>query len=206
MSTAVIEIHTPTRHIRNQVLDTVENRVNLKKKLRKDRMSVVVPNVLMCLLGLQTIQEMVLVTNTNNKIIAAVHKQLGDLGKASLKVNSETPAKTLPCRKIPIAIQDDVKRELDSLVTRGVLVSVTEPTPWGSQMAVVHKSHGKLRICIDPQPLNTALTREHFKLPTLDDVLPKLSNTRCFSKLDVKEPYWQVKLDAEIMIRCQLRQ
>ncbi|XP_060077956.1 uncharacterized protein LOC132557483 [Ylistrum balloti] len=159
---------------------------------------VVVPNGLMCLLGLQTVQEMGLVTINNSKIIAAVNQQqLGDLGEASLKVNPEIPAKALPCRKIPIALQDEVKRELDSLVARNVLVPVTEPNTWVSQMAVVHKSNGKLRICIDPQALNTALMREHYKLPVLDDVLPKLSKARCFSKLDVKDAYWHVRLDEE---------
>ena len=35
-------------------------------------------------------------------------------------------------------------------------------------------TNGKLRICIDPQLLNAALKREHYKLPVLDDVVPKL--------------------------------
>ena len=72
------------------------------------------------------------------------------------------PPKVLPFRKVPIAIQDAVKEELDRLVNKGVLVPVTEPTEWVSQMAVVHKPNGKLRICIDPQPLNAALKREHY--------------------------------------------
>ena len=62
-------------------------------------------------------------------------------------------------------------------------------------MAIVHKPNGKLRICIDPQPLNAALKREHYKLPILDDVLPKLKDAKIFSKLDVKEAYWHVRLD-----------
>ena len=57
-------------------------------------------------------------------------------------------------------------------------------------MAVVRKSNGKLRICIDPQPLNTALMREHYRLTTLEDVLPKLANARIFSKLDIREAYY----------------
>ena len=100
--------------------------------------------------------------------------------------------KVLPCRKVPIAIQDAVKEELDRLVNKGVLVPVTEPTEWVSQMAVVHKPNGKLRICIDPQPLNAALKREHYRLPVLDDVLPELKDAKIFSKLDVKEGYWHV--------------
>ncbi|XP_064622514.1 uncharacterized protein K02A2.6-like [Lineus longissimus] len=64
-------------------------------------------------------------------------------------------------------------------------------------MAVVKKSNGKLRICIDPQPLNEALMREHYKLPTLDDILPMLNRAKVFSKLDVKNAFWHVRLDHE---------
>ena len=77
--------------------------------------------------------------------------QLGDLGEATLRIDETVPPKILPCRKVPLAIRDDVKKELDRLVEKGVLVPVTEPTEWVSQMAVVHKRVGKLRICIDPQ-------------------------------------------------------
>ncbi|KAI0215978.1 hypothetical protein LSAT2_031955, partial [Lamellibrachia satsuma] len=62
--------------------------------------------------------------------------------------------------RLPIALQQPVKAELDILVKRGVLVPVEEPTQWVSQMAVVRKQNGKLRLCIDPQPLNQALMRE----------------------------------------------
>ena len=101
----------------------------------------------------------------------------------------------MPCRKLPLSLQDDVKKETDKLVERKVLIPVSEPTEWVSQMAVVRKASGKLRICIDPQPLNTALMREHYRLTTLDDVLPKLANARIFSKLDIREAYWHVKLE-----------
>ena len=72
---------------------------------------------------------------------------------------------------------------------------MTEPTEWVSQMAVVRKPNGKLRICIDPQPLNATLKREHYRLPVLDDVLPKLKDAKIFSKLDVKQAYWHARLD-----------
>lgn len=60
----------------------------------------------------------------------------------------------------------------------GVLAPVEEPTEWVSQMAVVKKPDGSLRICIDPQTLNEALQREHYKLPTFNDVLPTLRISR----------------------------
>ena len=60
-------------------------------------------------------------------------------------------------------------------------------------MAVVHKRDGKLRICVDR--LNAALKREHYRLTMLDDVLPELKDAKVFSKLDVREAYWHVRLD-----------
>ena len=117
------------------------------------------------------------------------------MGVATLSIDENVPPKVVPCRKVPTAIQDSVKADLNTLTEKGVLVPVTEPTNWVSQMAVVHKPSGKLCICIDPQPLNVALKREHYKLPVLEDVLPKLKGVKIFSKLDVKEAYWHICLD-----------
>ena len=113
----------------------------------------VVPNSYTCLLGLKTIQKLNLITINGDKFIAVVgSKELGDLGEATLKVDREVAPKALPCRKLPVASQDDVKREIGHLVERNILVPVTEPTKWVSQMAVTRKPNGKIRICIDPQP------------------------------------------------------
>ena len=157
---------------------------------------VVVPNGFTNLLGLDTIQQIGFVTINNDSFISKVTThQLGDLGEATLRTDETVPPKILPCRKVPLAIRDDVKKELDRLVEKGVLFTVTEPTEWVSQMAVVHKRDGKLRICIDLQPLNAALKREHYRLLVLDDVLPELKDAKVFSKLDVREAYWHVRLD-----------
>ena len=121
----------------------------------------VVPNGFTNLLGLNTIQELGFITINKECFISQVSTpQLGDLGEAPRRIDESVPPKVLPCRKVPIAIQDAVKEELDRLVNKGVLVPVTEPTEWVSQMAVVHKPNGKLCVCIDPQPLNAAFKRE----------------------------------------------
>ena len=93
-----------------------------------------------------------------------------------------------------------MKTELDTLVKRGILVPVDEPTQWVSQIAVVVKQNGNLRLCLDPQPLNQALMREHYKLSTLDDVLPSMNNANIFSKLDVQEAFWHVEIDEQSSI------
>ncbi|XP_064622356.1 uncharacterized protein K02A2.6-like [Lineus longissimus] len=170
---------------------------------------VVVPNNLSCLLGINTIRKMGLITVNKDRFIAKVETEtteskLGDLGEARLHVNHDVKPRVLPCRNVPIALKEDVKKELDRLVDLGVLEPVSEPTEWVSQMAVVRKSNGRLRICLDPQPLNEALMREHYKLPTLDDVLPMLSEAKVFSKVDVKNAFWHVRLDEESSLLCAM--
>ena len=157
---------------------------------------IVVKNGFSNLLGLKTICELGLITFNQDKYIAKVETNyLGNLGEFSLCVDPSVKPRALPCRKIPFAIEDQVQKELEHLVDRGILAKVHEPTPWVSQMAVVQKPSGALRICIDPQPLNSALQREHYRLPVLQDILPKLHKARILSKFDVQEAYWHVALD-----------
>ena len=47
---------------------------------------------------------------------------LGNLGMTTLITDCDIAPKILPCRKIPIALQQGVKTELDTLVKRGILV------------------------------------------------------------------------------------
>ena len=121
--------------------------------------------------------------------------ELGDLGEVHLYTDDDVHPRALPCRTIPIALRDRVKQELGRMVSTGVIEPVDKPTEWVSQMAIIEKANGSLRICIDPQPLNVALKREHFKLLTFDKTIPKLANAKIFSRLDVESAFWHVKLD-----------
>ena len=77
------------------------------------------------------------------------------------------------------------------MVSTGIIEPVNKPTEWVSQMAIIEKITGSLRICIDPQPLK----REHFKVSTFDKTILKLANAKIFSCLDVESAFWHVKLD-----------
>ena len=171
---------------------------NPKTKIYHDVNFQVVDNSFESLLGLKSSKQMGLITVHEDKFVSKVRyddSNLGDLGEAQLVVDISIMPRVLPCRKIPIALEEEAHSEIKGLVGRGVLIPVDEPTKWVSQMALPRKSNGKLRVCVDPQPLNEALMREHYRLPTFDDVLPKLLNAKVFSKIDVKEAFWHIRLD-----------
>ena len=96
-----------------------------------------------------------------------------------------------PLRTIPAALRDRVKTELEDMEKRGVIRKVEEPTDWVSYMAIVEKPDGSLRICLDPRNLNKAIKREHFQLPTLEDITKRMTNAKWFTKLDANRGYWE---------------
>ena len=102
-----------------------------------------------------------------------------------------------PVRRIPVAMKPKLKEELARLEKLGVVKPVDTPTDWVSSLVIVKKSNGKLRVCIDPKPLNKALKGSHYPLPVIDDLLPDLSKAKVFSVCDVKNGFWHVELDEE---------
>ena len=46
-----------------------------------------------------------------------------------------------------------------------------------------------------PRDLNCAVKCEHFAMPTCEDVITRLHGKKVFSIIDMKDGFWQVKLD-----------
>ena len=57
------------------------------------------------------------------------------------------------------------------------------------------KKNGKVRLCIDPKPLNQALKCNYYSRPTIEDVLSDLSKANVFRVLDAKIGFLHVSLD-----------
>ena len=107
-----------------------------------------------------------------------------------------------PCRKIPFAQYDQLKEELRRMETMGVIKKIEEPTEWVHSFVPVTKPNGKLRVCLDPRNLNKSIKREHFKLPTRDEVTAQFTSAKVFTKLDASNGFWQMKLEEESTNLC----
>ena len=127
-----------------------------------------------------------------------VFSGLGCLEKTyKIQIDSTVTPVVNPPRKIPAALRKRVKKALNDMENDGVIRKVDEPTDWVNSMVIVDKPNKKLRICLDPRNLNTAIKREHFQLPTIEEITSRLTGAKVFSKLDGKNSYWQLKLDLE---------
>jgi len=100
-----------------------------------------------------------------------------------------------PPRRVPLSVQPKLKQKLDSLVKTGVLMKRDEPTDWVNSLLIVEKKDKSLRLCLDPRQLNLAIKREHYVIPTADDIISRLHGKSVFTIIDMKDAFWQVKLD-----------
>ena len=66
----------------------------------------------------------------------------------------------------------------------GVIEKQTDSNPWVNDMATAMKPNHKMRLCIDPQHLNKAILREHYRMKTIEDVILEIPEAKVFTKLD----------------------
>lgn len=59
-----------------------------------------------------------------------------------------------PPRRVPEALKDKVRKELDRMIDLDILEKVDIPTDWVNIIVYVTKPSGELRMCLDPKDLN----------------------------------------------------
>ena len=176
-----------------KLLGTTRLKVTNPKTRKKYSIEfVVVPDDLTLLLGARTAQQMELITVHEDHFVSVLPPQkksredirstatadelvrrypevfakgLGTLpGTVHLRVDENAEPSVTPSRRIPTALREKFKAELDRLENLGVLAKVGEPTAWVNSVVIATKKSGALRISIDPRPLNQALKKETHQL------------------------------------------
>ena len=116
--------------------------------------------------------------------------------RIELKDDAE-PYSVKTARRIPIPLIDKVADELKQMEKQGIIEKIDEPTDWCAPIVPVLKPNGKVRITTDFKRLNSAVKRERYMLPCVEEVLQRLNGSKVFSKLDARSGYFQVPLDSE---------
>ena len=111
-----------------------------------------------------------------------------------IKVDPEAKPKVHPPRRCPLELKDKFRAKLEEMERMGIIHKVEGPTPWVNSCVVETKPNGDLRVCLDPTDLNKAILRDHHPIPVVEDIVPELGGSDLFSKLDMKDGYWHVKL------------
>ena len=95
---------------------------------------------------------------------ADVFEGLGEIRGVQHKIKIDPNANPLihPPRRVPVALREPLKEELQRMAKLGVIMKVTDPTSRVHSLVIAKKKNNKLRVCSDPSDLNRAAMREHF--------------------------------------------
>ena len=118
-------------------------------------------------------------------------------GEYHIRIDPQASAVQHAPRRVPVAIREQLQATLEQLTQQGIITLVTQPAPWISSLVVVPKKDGRLRLCLDPQDLNKAIKREHYPLPTIEEIATRLHGAKLFTILDVRHGFWHVSLDEQ---------
>ncbi|KAL8148026.1 hypothetical protein AgCh_005384 [Apium graveolens] len=101
------------------------------------------------------------------------------------------PVSKAPYRMAPTEMKE-LASQLQELLDKGVIRPSI--SPWGAPVLFVKKKDGSMRLCIDYRELNKMTIKNRYPLPRIDDLFNLLKGAKCFSKIDLRSGYHQLKI------------
>ncbi|KAL5497311.1 hypothetical protein EMCRGX_G013768 [Ephydatia muelleri] len=126
-------------------------------------------------------------------IFVSPGQSLGRTSAIKHSIRVEGPPVRQPLRRIPYALQDTVRTEVQKMLKEGIIRESS--SPWSSPVLMVKKKDGTWRFCVDYRKLNAITHKDAYPLPRIDETLESLSGSQFFTTLDLASGYWQVEVE-----------
>ncbi|XP_070025155.1 uncharacterized protein [Nicotiana sylvestris] len=101
------------------------------------------------------------------------------------------PISIPPYRMAPAKLKE-LKVQLKNLLDKGFIRPSI--SPWGAPVLFVRKKDGSLCMCIDYRQLNKVTIKNKYPLPRIDDLFDQLQGAQCYSNIDLRSGYHQLKV------------
>uniref|UniRef100_A0A5S6QSG4 Reverse transcriptase n=1 Tax=Trichuris muris TaxID=70415 RepID=A0A5S6QSG4_TRIMR len=89
--------------------------------------------------------------------------------------------------------REAISRQVEEMVRNGIVEE--SQSSWAFPVVMVRKKDGSWRFCVDYRKLNAVTARDVHPLPRMDDVLDRLGGSKYFSRLDLRNGYWQLEVE-----------
>ncbi|KAH0709554.1 hypothetical protein KY284_010981 [Solanum tuberosum] len=110
----------------------------------------------------------------------------------SIDILPDTRPISIPPYRMAPAELKELKEQLKDLLDKGFIRPSV--SPWGAPVLFVRKKDGSLRMCIDHRQLNKVTIKNKYPLPRIDDLFDQLQGATCFSKIDLRSGYHQLRV------------
>ncbi|XP_049374045.1 uncharacterized protein LOC125839117 [Solanum verrucosum] len=120
-----------------------------------------------------------------------------------IDVIPDTQPISIPPYRMASAELRELKKQLKDLLENGFLRP--SMSPWGAPVLFVRKKDGSLRMSIDYRQLNKVTIKNNYPLPRIADLFDQLQAARCFSKIDLRSGYHQVRVKDEDIPKTAFR-
>ena len=131
--------------------------------------------------------------NIDLNIFVSPGQSLGRTSAIKHSIRVEGPPVRQPLRRIPYALQDTVRTEVQKMLKEEIIRESS--SPWSSPVLIVKKKDGTWRFCVDYRKLNAITHKDAYPLPRVDETLESLSGSQFFTTLDLASGYWQVEVE-----------
>ncbi|XP_073219602.1 uncharacterized protein [Cicer arietinum] len=101
------------------------------------------------------------------------------------------PISIPPYRMAPAELKE-LREHLQDLLDKGFIRPSS--SPWGAPVLFVKKKDGSMRLCVDYRQLNKIIVKNKYPLPHIDELFDQLQGAQCFSKIDLRSGYHQLKI------------
>ena len=95
-------------------------------------------------------------------------------------------------RRLEYSMYEEMQKQLGDLLKQQRIRPSS--SPWGAPLVFARKPDGGWRLCIDYRRLNAITARNGYTIPRMDELTDRLHGARVFTKIDLRQGYWQVKM------------
>jgi hypothetical protein len=74
---------------------------------------------------------------------------------------------------------------------------VLSQVPFASPVLFARKSNRLLWFCIDYRKLNALTKKNYYPLPLIDKILARLNQAKVFTKLDIRQVFYRIRISPE---------